>query len=195
MSLPSPLVRLIEELQRLPGIGPKGAQRLAFHILKTPREDADRLADAVREVKERVSLADVAPTLARYMLPRVELSGYAGQDLLEHLLEKPPARRLPILLVSASKDMLVRILVEPKNCLYNQFTEIFRNEGVELSVDRKVFEQIAALAIEYKTGARSLRGIFEELITPVLYKVPDDPSIKKVEIASLFTEPQYIRQG
>ena len=55
MSLPAPLVRLIEELQRLPGIGPKGAQRLAFHILKTPRETTDRLADAVREVKERVT--------------------------------------------------------------------------------------------------------------------------------------------
>ena len=55
MSLPDPLVRLIEELQRLPGIGPKGAQRLAFHILKTPRELTDRLADAVREVKERVT--------------------------------------------------------------------------------------------------------------------------------------------
>ena len=46
MSLPDPLIRLIEELQRLPGIGPKGAQRLAFHILKTPREQTDRLADA-----------------------------------------------------------------------------------------------------------------------------------------------------
>jgi uncharacterized protein len=62
-----------------------------------------------REVKERVSLVDVAPTLSRYMLPRVELSGYAGQDLVEHLLEEPPARRLPILLVGASKDMLVRV--------------------------------------------------------------------------------------
>jgi recombination protein RecR len=55
MSLPDPLVRLIEELQRLPGIGPRGAQRLAFHILKTPRDEVDRLADAVREVKERVT--------------------------------------------------------------------------------------------------------------------------------------------
>jgi recombination protein RecR len=55
MSLPEPLVRLIEELQRLPGIGPKGAQRLAFHLLKTPRDITDRLADAVREVKERVT--------------------------------------------------------------------------------------------------------------------------------------------
>ena len=57
--LPEPLIRLVEELQRLPGIGPKGAQRLAFHILKTPREDADRLADAVRHVKERVTYCSV----------------------------------------------------------------------------------------------------------------------------------------
>jgi recombination protein RecR len=59
MSLPDPLLRLIEELQRLPGIGPKGAQRLAFHILRTPREQADRLVDAVRDVKERVTYCSV----------------------------------------------------------------------------------------------------------------------------------------
>ena len=59
MSLPDALVRLVEELQRLPGIGPKGAQRLAFHILKTPREHADRLADALRDVKERVTYCSV----------------------------------------------------------------------------------------------------------------------------------------
>jgi recombination protein RecR len=55
MSLPGPLVRLIEELQRLPGIGPKGAQRLAFHLLRTPREQTNRLVDAVRDVKEQVT--------------------------------------------------------------------------------------------------------------------------------------------
>src|SRR5207249_2198446 len=59
MFLPDPLIRLIEELQRLPGIGPKGAQRLAFHLLKTPREEADRLASALREVKERVTYCSV----------------------------------------------------------------------------------------------------------------------------------------
>jgi recombination protein RecR len=59
VSLPDPLVRLIEELQRLPGIGPKGAQRLAFYILKTPREQADRLMDAVRDVKERVTYCSI----------------------------------------------------------------------------------------------------------------------------------------
>ena len=59
MSLPDPLIRLIEELQRLPGIGPKGAQRLAFHILKTPREQVERLADALRDVKEHVTYCSV----------------------------------------------------------------------------------------------------------------------------------------
>ena len=59
MSLPDPLLRLIEELQRLPGIGPKGAQRLAFYILRTPRQQTDRLADALREVKERVTYCSV----------------------------------------------------------------------------------------------------------------------------------------
>jgi recombination protein RecR len=59
MSLPDPLVRLIEELQRLPGIGPKSAQRLAFHILKTPRERTDAMIDALRDVKERVTYCSI----------------------------------------------------------------------------------------------------------------------------------------
>jgi recombination protein RecR len=46
---------LIDELGRLPGIGPKSAQRIAFYLLKAPTEDARRLADAITLVKERVS--------------------------------------------------------------------------------------------------------------------------------------------
>lgn len=55
MSFPDAFIRLIEELQRLPGIGPKSAQRLAFHILRAPRDQADRLMNAVRDVKDRVT--------------------------------------------------------------------------------------------------------------------------------------------
>ena len=55
MARPDPLGKLIEQLQRLPGIGSKSAQRLAFHILKTPREEVDRLAEAMRDVKDRVT--------------------------------------------------------------------------------------------------------------------------------------------
>jgi recombination protein RecR len=59
MSLPAPLNDLIDQLRRLPGIGTKGAQRLAFHILKTPREETERLCDAIRGVKERVTYCSV----------------------------------------------------------------------------------------------------------------------------------------
>ncbi len=55
MAHPEPLARLIEQLQRLPGIGAKSAQRLAFHILRTPRDEADALCQAVCDVKERVT--------------------------------------------------------------------------------------------------------------------------------------------
>lgn len=55
MFLPETLTTLVEQLQKLPGIGAKSAQRLAFHILKTPREDAERLCEAIRDVKERVT--------------------------------------------------------------------------------------------------------------------------------------------
>ena len=50
---------MIEELQRLPGVGPKSAQRLAFHILKTPREQTDRLGDAIRDVKDQVTYCSI----------------------------------------------------------------------------------------------------------------------------------------
>jgi recombination protein RecR len=49
-----PIARLLEELERLPGIGPKSAQRLAFHILKGDDQTAQRLADAIVEVKRRI---------------------------------------------------------------------------------------------------------------------------------------------
>lgn len=118
-------------------------------------------------------------------------------DLFQFGLIPEFTGRLPIIarFHDLTKEMLVRILVEPKNSIHNQYLEIFRNEGVELVVGPKVFEQIADLAIEYKAGARSLRGIFEELITPILYTVPDDAAIRSVEIESLFTEPRYIRQA
>jgi recombination protein RecR len=59
MSRPDPLARLVDQLQRLPGIGAKSAQRLAFHILKTPREEVERLAEAMREIKDRITYCSI----------------------------------------------------------------------------------------------------------------------------------------
>src|SRR3990170_917323 len=53
------VARLIEELHRLPGIGPKGAQRLAYHLLRASSEEARALAEAILEVKEKIRLCAV----------------------------------------------------------------------------------------------------------------------------------------
>lgn len=51
-----PLARLIQECKRLPGIGQKSAQRIAFHLLRSPREDAEQLAQAVLDVKDKLGI-------------------------------------------------------------------------------------------------------------------------------------------
>ena len=61
---PPPVQRLITELGKLPGIGQRTAQRLAFHVLRSDAEDANALADAIREVKERIGLCEVCFNLA-----------------------------------------------------------------------------------------------------------------------------------
>lgn len=115
-------------------------------------------------------------------------------DLFKFGLIPEFAGRLPVVanLHNLSKEQLVRIMVEPRNSLSNQFREILKDEGVELEIAPIVFQQIAEMAFEYKVGARSLRGIFEELLMPVLYQVPDRPEVRKVVIKSLFEEASLV---
>ena len=54
-----PMTRLIDELKKLPGIGSKSAQRLAFHILRSSADDAEALASAVQDVKAKLHLCSV----------------------------------------------------------------------------------------------------------------------------------------
>ena len=61
---PQPINRLVAEFAKLPGIGQRTAQRLAFHILRADDADALGLADAIREVKEKVGLCEVCFNLA-----------------------------------------------------------------------------------------------------------------------------------
>ena len=59
-----PLARLIQEFKRLPGIGQKSAQRLAFHVLRASREDAERLAQAVVDVKDKLGICAVCNNIS-----------------------------------------------------------------------------------------------------------------------------------
>ena len=68
---PAPLARLVAELSRLPGIGQRTAQRLAFHLLRAPDEEAFALGEAIREVKEKVGLCEECFNLAEGPLCRI----------------------------------------------------------------------------------------------------------------------------
>jgi ATP-dependent Clp protease ATP-binding subunit ClpX len=118
-------------------------------------------------------------------------------DLFEFGLIPEFTGRLPIIanFQNLTRDMLVKIMSVPKNSIYRQYIEILKAEGVELAIAQRVFEQISEIAIEYKTGARSLRGIFEELMTPILYELPDHPDIYRVEINSLFEDAVMLRRA
>jgi recombination protein RecR len=64
MDFAAPLQRLIDEFRRLPGIGQKSAQRLAFHVLRSSREDAARLAEALLDVKDNLGLCSVCNNIS-----------------------------------------------------------------------------------------------------------------------------------
>jgi ATP-dependent Clp protease ATP-binding subunit ClpX len=133
-----------------------------------------------------ISLTDASSQL---ILDRLN-SRIKPTDLITFGLIPEFTGRLPVVatLQPLTRTMLVRIMTEPRNSLYNQFREVVRREGAELTIEPRVFEEIASLAAEYKVGARSLRGIFEEMLAPVLFQLPDRSDVKRVAIHSLFQD-------
>jgi recombination protein RecR len=59
-----PLARLIQECKRLPGIGQKSAQRIAFHLLRVPREEAEALAQAVMDIKDKLGICSLCQNIS-----------------------------------------------------------------------------------------------------------------------------------
>ena len=91
---PGPIQRLITELSRLPGIGQRTAQRLAFHILRADDTEAFGLADAIREVKEKVGLCEVCFNLAE--ASRCRICEDEGRDRSLVCVVEEPADVIPI---------------------------------------------------------------------------------------------------
>jgi recombination protein RecR len=77
-----PVQRLVSELSKLPGVGSRTAQRLAFHILRAPMEDATALAEAIRDVKERIRLCEVCFNLTDETRCRICQDPRREQDLI-----------------------------------------------------------------------------------------------------------------
>lgn len=101
--------------------------------------------------------------------------------------------RLPVITVleELTKDDLKHIMTEPKNSVYKQYQALFNMEDVQLEFSDNAVEQVVNIAIEQKTGARGLRSIIEEVLTPVMFDLPEHSNVTKVVINDIEKEAQY----
>jgi ATP-dependent Clp protease ATP-binding subunit ClpX len=102
-------------------------------------------------------------------------------DLLSYGLIPEFVGRLPLVvgLESLSKDMLIRILQEPRNAVLKQFHRFFSLDDVELVFTADALEACAEEAIHHKTGARGLRTVLEDTLLDVMYEVPSRSDVEK----------------
>ena len=119
------------------------------------------------------------------------------QDVIPHDLVKfglipELVGRVPVIaaLNGLDEDSLVRILTEPRNSLLNQYKKLFQLDKVELVFQPEALRAVARKTIERKTGARGLRSIMEEILTPLMYEVPTDYTVEQVTIT-----PETVEKG
>ena len=103
------------------------------------------------------------------------------EDLLRFGLIPELIGRLPMIvsLRELTEEALVRIMREPKNSLSRQYQELVRMDGVELEIEDDAVNAIANKAIELHTGARGLRGIFEKMMTDIMFELPSRDDVTK----------------
>ncbi len=98
--------------------------------------------------------------------------------------------RLPIVytLEGLSKEMMVKILREPKNAILKQYQKLLELDEVKLEFDDGALEAIAEKAMKKDTGARALRAIIEEFMLDIMYEIPKDDNIGRVTITREYIE-------
>ena len=104
------------------------------------------------------------------------------QDIKKYGLIPELIGRLPVLsyLEPLNKDILLKILTEPKNSIIKQYEKLFEMDGFSLTIDSKVYDLIVEYAYEFKLGARSLRSICEKLFLEKLYTAPSSMGASKI---------------
>ncbi len=98
--------------------------------------------------------------------------------------------RLPIIytLQGLTKEMLIKILKEPKNAILKQYQKLLELDEVKLEFDDSALEAIAEKALEQDTGARALRAIIEDFMLDIMYEIPKDDNIGQVTITRAYIE-------
>jgi ATP-dependent Clp protease ATP-binding subunit ClpX len=119
------------------------------------------------------------------------LGRVTSDDLLEFGMIPEFIGRLPVLapLDPLDEDALVRILTEPRNALVRQYKKLFDMEGAELEFTSQALKEVARRAKERDTGARGLRSIVEEIMTDIMFELPD------LEEKAKFTVTESVVRG
>ena len=118
------------------------------------------------------------------------LQSLMPQDLLKYGLIPEFIGRLPIIctLQGLSKDMLVKILKEPKNAILKQYQKLLELDEVKLEFTDDALDAIAEKAMKRDTGARALRSIIEDFMLDIMYEIPKDDNIGRVTITKEYIE-------
>lgn len=109
------------------------------------------------------------------------LADIQPEDLLKYGLIPEFVGRLPVLatLYDLTEDDLVRILVEPKNSIVQQYKKMFELEDVKLTFTDGALREIARLSVERRSGARGLRAIMENIMLDIMYDIPSREGVKE----------------
>jgi ATP-dependent Clp protease ATP-binding subunit ClpX len=118
------------------------------------------------------------------------LSKVTVDDLREYGMIPEFLGRLPILfsLEGLTKEMLVKVLKEPRNAILKQYQRLLAMDEVNLQFAPDALEAIAQKALEKKTGARALRAILEDIMLDIMYEIPKDDNIGSVMITKDYIE-------
>ena len=108
------------------------------------------------------------------------------EDLLRYGLIPEFVGRLPVkaTLHELSEDMLVEILLQPKDALVKQYTRLFEMDGVNLRFTDDALRAIARQTLQRKTGARGLRSIMESAMLDLMYEIPSQPELSEVVVSA-----------
>ena len=98
--------------------------------------------------------------------------------------------RLPVIytLKALNKEMMIKILKEPKNAILKQYQKLLELDEVKLEFDEGALEAIAEKAMKKDIGARALRAIIEEFMLDIMYEIPKDDNIGRVTITREYIE-------
>ena len=118
------------------------------------------------------------------------ISKVTNDDLREYGMIPEFIGRLPMVftLDGLTKEMLVKILKEPKNAILKQYQKLLELDEVKLEFDDGALEAIAEQALKKKTGARALRAIIEKFMLDIMYEIPKDDTIGSVTITRDYIE-------